>query len=658
MTESDPQKDPNVSGARSRDGEDAVAEPAHASASEDTAKLPREQILARILQNPAPPPAPALLGDDPDDEAVAIWEEDLDEIFEPFESEPRAGLVPKAAELLPLGELSASTKVEEPRDTASPVPPPGLPPTAEDDGTDPAEAPGQPKRETLPGPSQVGVEAASAAGDQSDAAPTDPAEESLRGISSFLAKELSGTETQPCAEEARAEPAPPELPGKNSPAYASAAAADPPAEVSTPAIAAAATAAVATESVSQPQPASAEPFFPIPDHVPEIPVEDTEEVPRSRRRIRKRRRGGRFVGLVNAAAWMFLLMGFAVVIAGVFYLRYAYDRLHNPREGDERLIVLTVNAGDRFQTIVRKMEDAGLLGRFMGIPDRLLMFYLTKVEGNSERIQAGAYQLSMGMSLGEVYRRLLEGSKDFTIVIPEGRTIRNVAATVRKKIDSFDEDRFVALAEDPAFIASLGFDLPSLEGYLFPSKYFFGPGMGEDELLRMMVRSFREMAENHLKDLPKDSLSFHEHVILASLIEREARKKEERPLIASVLLNRLEKGMPLQVDATLQYALGDYSRPPRPEDKKIDSPYNTYLHKGLPPGPICSPGLDSLLATYAPAKTDYLYYVHKGDGYHAFARTYEEHKENIRLYLRTEPPDAPETGGLTRARKADSPARR
>ena len=384
---------------------------------------------------------------------------------------------------------------------------------------------------------------------------------------------------------------------------------------------------------------AAEPFFPIPDVLPPSAQEDTAEVrkPRlSRRRPKRPPSAARF--FFGFILYLALVLGFASVAFGAFYFRHAWSRLKQGDPSANRIVILNVAAGERFPSIVKKLEADNLLGSWVGIPDRWMMWYLTKTEGNSDKIQAGSYRLTDGMSLAAVYARLLEGSQDFKVTIPEGKPAATVAALVAKRVESFDKQKFLDLTEDPRVIADLGFDLQSLEGYLFPSTYFYGPGMSEEELVRMMVKTFKETVEPALAGVTKtDSLSFHDHIVMASLIEREARTDAERPVIASVLFNRLAKGMPLQVDATVQYAVGDFARPPRPEDMKTESPYNTYLHKGLPPGPICNPGLASIMATFKPEKTDYLFYVYKGDKTHAFAKTFEEHRDNVRLFLKGDP---------------------
>ncbi len=360
-----------------------------------------------------------------------------------------------------------------------------------------------------------------------------------------------------------------------------------------------------------------------------------------RRAARPRPRRSGLIGIVGSALlWGFLLSIVAVIAFLCIYGYYAYTRMYEDAPETEQLAVLTVEQGDHFTTITKKLELCGVLRGFMGLPDRWLFRLIAMNEGNSNKIKAGAYQLNCNQSLADIYAKLVKGSKDFKLTIPEGKTAKETADIVVANLPTFNVKVFNDLLHSSSTIEMLGFDhkeTPSLEGYLYPSTYYYGPGMPEVELLKMMTREFKNKVGEALRTIPadpNDKLTPREHIIMASLIEKEARSNSDRPLIASVLYNRIDKQMPLQIDATLQYAKGDFSTPPRPEDKEIDSPYNTYKHIGLPPAPICSPRVDSIIATYKAPKTDYLYYVYKGDGKHAFAPTYDEHKKNINKYLK------------------------
>ncbi|MDD4239695.1 MAG: endolytic transglycosylase MltG, partial [Desulfotomaculaceae bacterium] len=173
-----------------------------------------------------------------------------------------------------------------------------------------------------------------------------------------------------------------------------------------------------------------------------------------------------------------------------------------------------------------------------------------------------------------------------------------------------------------------------LEGYLFPDTYSFNIGESESIIVETMLKRFdREMAELGFEALAEENgISLHQAVTIASLVEREAKADEERPLIAGVIYNRLNISMPLQIDATIQYALGENKPEIYYKDLEVDSPYNTYRNYGLPPGPIAMPGRASLLAAVNPADTDYLYYVAKPDGSHAFATTLAQHNVNKEMY--------------------------
>ena len=263
-----------------------------------------------------------------------------------------------------------------------------------------------------------------------------------------------------------------------------------------------------------------------------------------------------------------------------------------------------------------------------------------RFKGLDNQIKAGEYVLNSGMTVPELLGALVEGRvavKAFTV--PEGFTTAQVAELL-VSMGLADMDEFwqaVAFGDFPYCFLPGG--LPGekrLEGYLFPDTYRVRPGASEKEILDMMLARFaREMEELDYPALAATrGLTLHEAVTIASLVEREARLDEERPLIAGVIYNRLKISMPLQVDATVQYALGTAKPVLYYRDLEVDSPYNTYRISGLPPGPIAMPGQASLLAAVHPAPTDCLYYVAKPDGSHAFAQTLEEHVKNKELYLK------------------------
>ncbi|MFP4686895.1 MAG: endolytic transglycosylase MltG [bacterium] len=196
--------------------------------------------------------------------------------------------------------------------------------------------------------------------------------------------------------------------------------------------------------------------------------------------------------------------------------------------------------------------------------------------------------------------------------------------------------RLRALFSDSEFIASLGLKVDNLEGFLFPDTYNISVDASEKDVLRQLVFRFKDTARGlKLKQKTRDvDLTLLEAVTLASIIEREARLAEEKSKISAVLHNRLEINMPFQADPTVLFAYRNFSRLLSRDDLNIDSPYNTYLYAGIPPGPICSPGRGSLRAAVEPANSDVLYFVARGDGSHSFSRTYREHLAAVWKYRR------------------------
>lgn len=269
-----------------------------------------------------------------------------------------------------------------------------------------------------------------------------------------------------------------------------------------------------------------------------------------------------------------------------------------------------------------------------GVIDNATMFRLrARVLGIDGTLKSGAYEFETGMSYEAVEARLVAGPPlaYTTVTIPEGFTAEQIGARLERDA-GIPADEFVALAlggadrfagEHPYLGDAYA---GSLEGYLFPKTYRIVDGATAAEVIELMLDQFdREFASIERSDPPASTLSTGEFVTLASMIEREARLAEERPLVASVIYNRLAAGMRLQVDATIEYVI-KADRPRLLErDLAVESPYNTYRNAGLPPGPIASPGLASLRAAAVPSDTDYLYYVLTGtDGSHTFTVTYEE----------------------------------
>lgn len=269
-----------------------------------------------------------------------------------------------------------------------------------------------------------------------------------------------------------------------------------------------------------------------------------------------------------------------------------------------------------------------------------LLFKILAHERKSDfKVYAGDYQLAPSMSPNEMINRLISGvfAIDANLVtIPEGYTTEQIIELlVQKGIGSKDE--FIKVVTEDEFPYTFLKDTPKgvyrLEGYLFPNTYDIPLKTTPHAAIDLLLRQFeKELTPEVEKQLKTENLTVHQWVTLGSLIEKEAVKESDRPLIASVLMNRLKINQPLQIDATIQFILGT----PKPklsyQDLQIPSPYNTYLHSGFPPGPIANPGHASLLAVLYPAQTEYLYYVAKKDGYHVFAKTYAEHLKNVELY--------------------------
>ncbi|MEE8137871.1 MAG: endolytic transglycosylase MltG, partial [Thermoanaerobaculia bacterium] len=249
-------------------------------------------------------------------------------------------------------------------------------------------------------------------------------------------------------------------------------------------------------------------------------------------------------------------------------------------------------------------------------------------------LKAGEYRFSGPAATPEVLERLIRGEVvTHAVTLVEGWTLEETARHLADQ-GFGDYDALLWEMSSPAEIADLDAEAPDLEGYLFPDTYSFARGTPEREIVTALVANFRRRYEGEIRPLlgPDDGRSVRQIVTLASVVEKEAQLDEERPLIAGVYANRLERGIALYADPTVIYALkklGRWDGNLRRPDLEIDSPYNTYRYPGLPPGPIASPGLASLKAAAQPADVSYLFFVSRNDGSHVFAATLAEHNRNV-----------------------------
>ncbi|MEI6512053.1 MAG: endolytic transglycosylase MltG [bacterium] len=259
-------------------------------------------------------------------------------------------------------------------------------------------------------------------------------------------------------------------------------------------------------------------------------------------------------------------------------------------------------------------------------------FYM-RWKGWDRKIWVGVYEFSPSQSTPQIAEAIAKHQITHNwVVIPEGYRYTQIAKRLaHHKI--CNEDEFLKLAVNPKiFSKEIKIPLPSnsVEGYLFPDTYRMTPGIGARAAMKMMLEQTEKVYMKMAPELNRTKRSFHEVLTIASMVEREARFEEDRPLIASVIFNRLKINMKLDIDATVQYMLGEGWKPVLFfSDLRVDSPYNTYLYKGLPPGPIANPGIKCIEATLKPTKTAYLYYVAMPDGHHIFSSSLQEHNRAI-----------------------------
>jgi len=321
---------------------------------------------------------------------------------------------------------------------------------------------------------------------------------------------------------------------------------------------------------------------------------------------------------------VFLLLT-ALLAGGLLVDLYRFEQRPCSTDASPRVVVL--ESGQSFEQVAARLHAAGL------ISSRIRFKALGRVRGSDKRIKAGEYRLASTMPAGRILEILVSGDVSLhRLTIPEGFTLKQIAAKVEES-GFGPAEKFMETVADRQLLARLGIGPESLEGYLFPDTYFFPGGATPAAIITAMTARFQTTYSHTLQERTRElGFTRHDIVTLASIIEKETGTSHERPRIASVFHNRLKRGMRLQSDPTVIYGIADYRGNITRKHLRTPTPYNTYVIKGLPPGPIASPGLASIEAALYPEETPYLYFVSKKDGTHKFSTNFAAHNRAVRKY--------------------------
>lgn len=326
----------------------------------------------------------------------------------------------------------------------------------------------------------------------------------------------------------------------------------------------------------------------------------------------------------------FITIVFLIVAAEIGWYLYS-SAINKPFINIKKGETVEVKESDTLNTVLSRLNEEGKMKNFF------MVKVYNKFSSGDKTVKVGEYAISNDDSLSDFLDRLVSGKESYAykVTIPEGYNIEKIAEEV-EKAGITSKDEFLDAVKNyplPPYVKNNAEKRYNLEGYLFPDTYTFNKGVTANEVIEKMIKRFESVIDEiEAKEgitIQDDKLE--DTIIRASIIEKEIKVDEERPIVAGVIENRLSIGMPLQMDATSLYASGKQDTEPTPEDLKIKSPYNTYYVKGLPLGPIASPGKISIEAVLKPKKSDYIYYfLKKGNsGEHVFAVTLKEHEKNI-----------------------------
>ncbi|MDR1195740.1 MAG: endolytic transglycosylase MltG [Endomicrobium sp.] len=299
----------------------------------------------------------------------------------------------------------------------------------------------------------------------------------------------------------------------------------------------------------------------------------------------------------------------AIAAALIFFGVYCFLS-----SADGKKVIFTVKSGESASSVAARLKSEKL------ICSKTLFLAYAKFTGSAGKIKAGYYEFTRQGGMFKIFDELKSGSKSLIkFTVPEGSNIKQTAEIIASK-GTTDKDKFIKIAEER-----------KMEGYLMPETYFIDPLMSEEDIISAMKKEFdNKVTEDMYERAAELDMTMEKIITIASIIEKEAVNPEERATIAAVFYNRLKKRIRLESCATVLYALGVSKARLTFEDTMFDSPYNTYRHSGLPPGPICSPGIESIKAALYPANSSSLFFVSKGNGSHMFAESLEQHVKNKR----------------------------
>ena len=328
----------------------------------------------------------------------------------------------------------------------------------------------------------------------------------------------------------------------------------------------------------------------------------------------------RFTGRISR----YVILFFAVVVLFfVLLINYSTSSIDKKNMN----VLVDIPTGSSFLKVTEILNQAGL------IKSRIFFYSLTIIKNARRHIRAGEYEFNTSLTPAAMIDKLLRGEiKNYRVVIPEDLSLREIAALLDKD-KLINKEDFFALASDEDFLESLNIKADSIEGYLFPETYFFDRSMSTRQIMKIMVSQFwKKVTPEMIKRAGELGFNTHQFITFASMIGKESGDDAEKPMISAVFHNRLRKKMRLQSDPTAVYDLDNFDGKILRSHLRRNSPYNTYIIRGLPPGPIANPGLTSLKAALYPAAVNYLYFVSKKDGSHFFSNSLDEHNQAINRY--------------------------